>query len=252
MLIPDRHRHLLDAVRRSGSVQVAQISAELGISASTVRRDLAQLEAEGHLRRTRGGAYAPGGLIEVPPGRAEDPQAGPVKARIGQAAAARIADGATVMILEGSTTGAMLAHLEGRTITVVTNGLRVAAALQHFPTVSVIMLGGLLNREHMTFLGPMSEQSLQNLHLDAIYAGAWGITAEAGVTGDKIVQAGYHHIALAHTDSLVVLADASKFDRLGPTVLAAPEQITTLITDTSAPQAALDGLRGRGVDVVLC
>lgn len=252
MLIPDRDRQVLDAIRRSGSVAVAELAASLGISSSTVRRDLARLEVAGHLRRTRGGAYVPRGDITLAPSDDPAPTAVADKQRIGQAAAARLVDGMTVMIVEGSTTRAMLAPLEGRDLTVVTNGLRVAAALQHFPTIAVVMLGGLLSRQHMTFIGPMSEQSMSNLHVDAIYAGAWGITADTGVTGDKIVQAGYHHSALKHARSLIVLADSSKFGRTGPTILADPEQVSCVITDANAPAAIVSALRDRGVEVVIC
>ena len=250
MLVPDRRVRLLDQVRRGGSAEVSELAALLGVSPSTVRRDLILLEREGQLLRTHGGAYLrrEAGMPQRDGTDGDDA----VKQRIGQAAVEEVSDGMTVMILEGSTTRTMLPHLLGRSITVVTNALRVAAALQDYPTVSVVMLGGLLNREHMTFLGPMSEQSMDNLHVDVIFAGAWGIDAEAGVTGTKIVQAGYHHSALRHTRKLVVLADATKCGRRGSTVLAAPAQVDCLITDRSAPEEVVSALRSGGSRVVLC
>jgi DNA-binding LacI/PurR family transcriptional regulator len=52
----ERRAHLLAALRRDGVVRVADLTAELGVTAVTVRRDIVQLEHEGLLRRVHGGA----------------------------------------------------------------------------------------------------------------------------------------------------------------------------------------------------
>ncbi|MFT3888753.1 MAG: substrate-binding domain-containing protein [Arachnia sp.] len=51
-----RRAHILSALERDGMVRVSQLSAELGVSAVTLRRDLAQFEDEGLLTRVHGGA----------------------------------------------------------------------------------------------------------------------------------------------------------------------------------------------------
>lgn len=251
MLVPDRRRLLLDELHRHGSAQVEQLSDVLGVSASTVRRDLALLEDDGLLVRAHGGAYVRRGDPQQQPS-ATAGDAAEAKARIGAAAAQRVADGTTVMILAGSTTGSMLPHLAGRSITVVTNGLDTAHTLARFPEITVVMLGGVLNRTQNTLLGPMTEQNMKDLHVDVMFAGAWGVNAEAGVTGDKVIQAGYHHSMLKHADSLVVLADAAKFGRRGPTLLAGVEQVDCFVTDRDAPEAVVAALRERGATVTVC
>src|SRR5660397_118623 len=59
LLIAERRERLLDVLRRDGAVRWEAAAAELGVSAMTVRRDLADLEAEGLARRVHGGAVAP-------------------------------------------------------------------------------------------------------------------------------------------------------------------------------------------------
>ena len=248
MLVPDRHRALLDEVRRRGSAQVAQLADALDVSAATVRRDLATLEADGVLRRARGGAY-------LDPTRAPrptvtgDPE---IKARIGRRAAEFVEDGMTVLILGGSSTEAMLPHLTGRTLSVVTNGLAVANTLAPHPEITLVLLGGVLHREQMTLLGPMTAQNMADLHVDVMFAGAYGINAEIGVTGVKVTQAGYHHSMLRHTESLVVLGTGEKFGRQGPTLLARADQVDTFVTDDTAPVDVLDALRAGGSSIVVC
>jgi len=54
-----RHQAILMAVRRHGGVRAADMAVKLGVSGITVRRDLAELEAQGELRRVYGGAVLP-------------------------------------------------------------------------------------------------------------------------------------------------------------------------------------------------
>ena len=56
MLAPERHELILRSLRRHGRLRVAELVAELGVSAITVRRDLAELDSAGLLRRVHGGA----------------------------------------------------------------------------------------------------------------------------------------------------------------------------------------------------
>ncbi|MDX6280934.1 MAG: hypothetical protein QOH03_2005 [Kribbellaceae bacterium] len=56
MLAPERHELILRSLRRHGRLRVADLAAELGVSAITVRRDLAELDTAGLLRRVHGGA----------------------------------------------------------------------------------------------------------------------------------------------------------------------------------------------------
>jgi DeoR/GlpR family transcriptional regulator of sugar metabolism len=249
MLIPDRQRLLLDQLRITGSAEVGELAARLGVSASTVRRDLAELEVEGRLRRTQGGAYLDDRpSVPVP----EASETGAAKLRIGKAAAAHVQDDSTVMILAGSTTSAMLPHLAGRSITVITNGLGIAHTLSTFPSISLVMLGGVLHREQMSLLGSMTEQNMADFHVDVMFAGAYGVHPRNGVTGSKTIAASYHHSMLQHADALVVLADASKIGRNGPTRLATIDQLSWLITDTDSPSDVVAELRDNGAHVEVC
>lgn len=55
-LAPARHAHILAALERDGIVRVSRLTEELGVAPVTLRRDLQQLEEEGHLERVHGGA----------------------------------------------------------------------------------------------------------------------------------------------------------------------------------------------------
>lgn len=247
MLVPERRRRVLAHVQRHGSAQVGRLAAELGVSTWTVRRDLAELEHDGRVIRTHGGAVVRPPEAGRPPAPADEQAA---KDAIAATAAELIADDTTVMLLGGSTTQALVPYLTHRRLTVVTNGLEIAAGLKDAEQVTLVLLGGYLHREQMTLLGPMTESSMGDLHVDVMVGGAWGIDPRAGITGAKIVQAGYHHRMLDRTQRLVVLADHTKFGRVGPTVLAALDQVDTVVTDSVTPRQTVADVRSAGPEVV--
>ncbi len=254
MLIPDRRRRVLAEVRRHGSASIEQLAAALAVSSSTIRRDMSELEQAGMLRRTHGGAVVTSGEPDDPPPRAPGGNArvehdDTAKARIARRAAAMVDDGSTVMLLAGSTTGAMVPSLFDRRLTVVTNGLEIAHGLRHAPHVSVVVLGGYLHREQMTLLGPMTLAAMASVHVDVMMAGAWGVDPDTGVTGNKISQAGDHDPMLRHTERLIVLADATKIGRRGPTLFAGMDRVHTLVTDRAAPPDVLARIEGHGVQL---
>ncbi|WP_375493604.1 DeoR/GlpR family DNA-binding transcription regulator [uncultured Jatrophihabitans sp.] len=259
MLVPDRQRGVLDHVRRRGSARIEELAAQFGVSPWTVRRDLEHLERAGLLTRTRGGALVGAGIgadvfagVAVAGDESADPARGDAKRRIGWRAAQFVEDDATIMVLAGSTTAAMVSHLTTRRLTVVTNGLEIANELKHAADVSVVVLGGMLHRTQMALVGALAEAAMAGLHVDAVVGGAYGIDVEVGITGAKIATVGHHRGILSHADTLIVLADSSKLGRRGPTVFAGLDQVDRVITDTEADADLVAQIRARGpvVDLV--
>src|SRR2546423_14762294 len=68
MLAQERHELILRSLRRHGRLRVADLVAELGVSAVTVRRDLAELDSAGLLRRVHGGAIGTAAADPAGPG----------------------------------------------------------------------------------------------------------------------------------------------------------------------------------------
>ena len=56
MLPLERQQKISDILSENGIVQVSRLAEEFGVSELTIRRDLDQMEAEGLLKRTHGGA----------------------------------------------------------------------------------------------------------------------------------------------------------------------------------------------------
>jgi DeoR/GlpR family transcriptional regulator of sugar metabolism len=252
MLSRERQRQVLQYVRINGSGGVVQIADELGVSPSTVRRDLADLSGRGLLTRVHGGAAVTGDQVE---GHRAARVAEHIeqKRRIGQAAAGLVVEGGTVLISGGTTTEMMLPFLGAvERLIVLTNGLNVAAALAAHPTIEVVVLGGVLRKDEMSLLGPTAGEALKDFHVDTAFCGVFGIDAGAGVFGADINEVSTDRRLLASAQKLVVLADSSKFSTRGPVRLADVDQIDTLLTDDGAPPADVAAIRARGVKVIVC
>ncbi len=249
MLEVERQQLMLHHIQVHGSGNVADLAQALGVSPSTVRRDLAELSGRHLLTRVRGGASV------TDPQRSEPWRVvarGPEKRRIGAAAAQRISDGSTVLISAGTTTEAMLPFLaEKKQLTVLTNALNIAGPLSSYPEVTVVVLGGILRRGQM-LLGLMAERTLAEFHVEVAVYGAFGIDAEHGLYVSPAEQAATDRVLLASAAAVVVVADHSKFGRSGPVRLVPPQALDCVVTDSATDPHRVQSLRSLGVEVVLC
>lgn len=248
-MLLERRRELLQLIRIHGTGQVSELAVRLGVSPSTVRRDLNDLHGQGLLARVHGGAMLTSDFEPSPVVRSVDAEA--QKNLIGALAATLVPDGSTILVTGGTTTEAMLAHLAGRTgLTVITNALPVAGALARFPGIDVVVLGGLLRTGELSLLGHLTVAALRELSPELVFTGVFGIDADAGVTGAHVREAATDREIIARARRLVVLADGSKIGRIGPARLADVDRVHTLVTDAGADAAKIADLRTHGVAVV--
>ncbi len=101
---PARRRSILDALRVSGFVSVADLTRDLGVSDMTIRRDLRKLEQSGEVRVVRGGVSVPHGPLHAPAFVSRAGVAAEAKRRIAEAAVELIGPADTIAIDAGTTT----------------------------------------------------------------------------------------------------------------------------------------------------
>jgi DeoR/GlpR family transcriptional regulator of sugar metabolism len=247
-----RQRELLNYIRAYGAGSVTEMSKLLGVSTSTVRRDLNELQERGLIERVHGGAAHVSDDVE-PLRPLREISFADEKRRIGQAAAAHVADHSTVLILGGTTTEAMLPFLGSvRGLTVLTNSLPVVNRLSQYSEIAIIVLGGVLRREEMSLLGHLTIAGLDEFGIDQVFSGAFGIDPEIGVTGTNLSETQTDRSLASSARELVMLADHSKLAQRGPARLVPASAVTTLITDDGADPDILDRFRAVGVTVETC
>lgn len=232
-----RHATLLTLLGE-GTSQVDDLATRLGVSVSTVRRDLERLKADGHVERTYGGALATAPFHERPISESAQ-RAGRAKAAIAQRALEFVPQSGTVFIDAGTTCGALArllaasaAHAE---LTVVTRGLETAVALADSADIDLFLVGGRVRRMSHGLVGPLADLALERLGFDAAFLGADAVDPARGI-GEPTLEETTVKEAVARTARLVaVLADASKLTVSDTPAWTILPRAWRLITDEAAP-----------------
>lgn len=222
-------------VRSSGIVSVEALAADLGVSPSTIRRDLQCLDADGALRRVRGGA---GSIADA--GTAFDEvatMASVEKDRIARRAAGLVRDGDVLLLDIGTTTARLATHLRHRRVTVITSSLAVVDALRDAECVELLVLGGILRRNYLSFVGMLTEQALREVRAHRLFLGTSGIRADGRVMDSTLVEVPVKQAMLAAAEQTVVLADGGKFPGTGLLPVCGPDAVDVLVTDDAADAA---------------
>lgn len=227
-----RHTALLRLIRE-GVTSVDDLVAETGVSASTVRRDLARLREEGAVARTYGGALPAEPFHERSVGdsarvRVEAKQA------IARLARPLVPAGGQVFLDAGTTCGALArlvaADASLGPLTVVTRGLETAMLLADAEHVELEVVGGRLRRMSHGLVGPLAGLALERMSFDIAFLGADAVDVRRGVGEPTVEETSLKEQVAAVAGRTVVLADASKVGGTAPAWTRLPGP-WTLVTD---------------------
>nr|WP_179829204.1 DeoR/GlpR family DNA-binding transcription regulator [Nocardiopsis aegyptia] len=236
-----RHQGLLDAVT-DGVQRVEDLARELGISPSTVRRGLSELEKAGRVVRTHGGAVpAPAG------GELSWSQKGlrnaAAKRRIADRADALVEDDHVVLLDAGSTTTFVAERLARRFgPTVVTAGVGPMTALHDAEGIELIVVGGRVRRPRGSIVGDYAHGVLDRLTADIAFIGADGLVPGRGVNCPSPEIAAAKELQMRSARRVVVVADSTKVGRDDDPYWAVVPGPYGLITDDALDPAALAAL----------
>ena len=247
----DRMREVLSLLRDRGEVASQVLCRELGVSPATLRRDLGELEEQGLLLRTHGGAKAVDPSGSEIPVRLRDHRMVAIKRRIAQHAAALVPAGPQAVALTGGiTTGEVARSLKGRAhMTIVTNSLTIATDCAVDAHMKVIITGGLVRANSLEAVGPMSEHAFQVITVGTAILGADGMSAEIGATTFDEAEARTAIAMAANAQRVVVAVDGSKIGKVTLAKMVPPNQIHHLVTDSTANPDQLAAISAAGVHV---
>lgn len=236
-------------LRRAGRVRSADLVRTTGASTMTIRRDLADLEDHGVLRRTHGGAerlpargtYLPYAVRRE--SRAEQKRA------IGRAAAEFVEDGSSVIIDDGTTCTAAAEALAGRDLTVLALSVPVAAALSGQAGPRVLTPGGELNPEELSWNGHRAVREVQEFHADIAVMGVCGWADATGLTSSTVQDADVKKSILSSAQQVIAVSTEEKIGAAATFAVGPGESVDTVVTDQ------LDGerrawLEALGVEVI--
>lgn len=174
----ERRSRLIDIIRLRGFASLDELVRELGVSESTIRRDLDALEEQGTARRTHGGVLYAGGLPRIAEFDEKQPANWEAKRAIAAETAKIIDDEETVLLDGGTTTYEVARLLAGRPLQVVTNSMPVANLFASESRTDLILLGGFVSPRTGVCLGPYTNELLSRLHVTTTVLSAAGISKQ--------------------------------------------------------------------------
>jgi DeoR/GlpR family transcriptional regulator of sugar metabolism len=210
-----RKSKLLELISEHESIYLESLSEMMGVSLSTIRRDLEDLELSGLISRKAGKVR-----LIVPPGE-EIPFAlratvnQDEKRRIAKAALDLVQNGETVFIAGGSTALEFAQLLPGqRRLTVITHALRVASLLADKPGIELIILGGAVLSDEQTMHSHLTEWAASQFRASKLIYGVQAINLKHGLTLSRVIEVNTDRAIARNVEQIILLADHSKFGKV--------------------------------------
>ena len=244
-----RQMHIAGYLREAEFASLEELSGQLGVSVSTVRRDVSALEAEGNVRRTHGGARWMPNRSDEYAFTVRNTRSVREKESMARICAAQIKPGQTVIMDAGSTVFQVARHLESSEPQIVTNSLPIANLYSSSSVVEVIVSGGVIYPRLGVLVGPRAVEAFSKAHADVAIMSASGLTNE-GVFNSHALLIDMQRAMIASSTRVVFCLDHTKLSRRSLFFLTELKHMDCLITDWQAQDPILDDLRCSGIEVI--
>ena len=258
LLMAQRHKQILNTLADGGR-KVADLAEHLGVSESTIRRDLSILQNEGLLSRKYGGAMltlgsrentTDSGIVEDPLSDSDQRSDFGLRKRMAKEAAKLVNDRDIVVLDVGSTTPLIARELLGRPLTIVTSNLAVLDVVREDEAIDVVLIGGVLRRNNQSLVGPLTEQAAQQISSDIMFLSCTGVRRNS-VVDDMAVETPIKRALIVASGKVVLLASEKKMPGTGGMQLCGLDQVDTMITTSGAPEDVIDKSRLAGRKVII-
>ncbi len=248
----ERQKLILSSLKDEGRVSIDKLVDEIGVSAVTIRSDLAQLEQSHVLRRIRGGAIAAFPSRQDSADQLALPAHSKEKEKIVEAAASMIHDGETVFLSSGPMPELLASRVPDNMtdLVVVTNSINVARILADHDGVTVIVTGGTLRPKGSSLVAPLGDVLLQEINADLALLGASGVHESRGFTSSSWAEAEVAKEMARAAKRVVFMADYTRINHIASARIVELERVDALVTDKSAPADFLRVARKKGIEVI--
>jgi DeoR family glycerol-3-phosphate regulon repressor len=227
----ERQRLIVDIARQSGRVMVDELAGRFEVTPQTIRKDLNELCDKRLLTRIHGGAILSSGVENVGYD-ARRMIASDEKEAIARAAAARIPDQASLFINIGTTTEAVARALLQRSgLMVITNNLNVASLMRAYPQIEVVIAGGVVRPTDGGIVGEAAVDFIRQFKVDYAVIGVSAIDPDGALLDFDYREVKVAQAIIANARHVILVADATKFERAAPVRIGHLSQVDTFVTD---------------------
>ena len=222
---------ILELLRRDKSVLVKDLCTQFGVTGETIRKDLSQLEREGLLIKTYGGAYIQDGVkneIDVSIRKMLLPEEKGFHRRVlcgpGGGGGHRVFWMRVPPALRWR-------HLLHADITVVTNSLDIAQVFSESGLGKVLLSGGELDRKNRCFVGGSAEEFLSRYYVDKSFVSCRGADRAAGITDGSAVNGRIRAMMLRRAQRRYLVLDHTKLDKINFFRICGMDEVHAVVAD---------------------
>lgn len=254
----ERLQMIMNLLVEKKKVFVNDLADRFQRSATSIRTDLAELEARGLIVRTHGGAILPERsddkefVLDKNILKFREELYAAEKERISKATLDLIHDGDSVMIDGGSTTHAVAQALkQKRGLTLITTSYYIVPTLLQIPDARIYLVGGLLHREFEDMIGEISTEALDRFSPDHTIMGMDGISLKHGLTTTEPSVAQNKRKMISVSKDLIIVVDSSKFGKVCLMQIVELEKVDTVVTDDKVPQEYVDAFANIKTNLII-
>ncbi len=254
MFARERKEALLIYMRQHKKASIRELSAEFQVTGATIRTDLRELEAEGLLIRTHGGAILNQGSVEK-----ENRLAlrkgiySEEKRQIAKKAREFVNDGDILLIDSGTTMVEFAAELTSfEHLKVVTNDLTIALELQKNPEIHILLAGGNVRNEFECTIGAFAIEFLNQLSVDKVFMCPNALSMSKGLTTPFEETAAIKRAMMRTSSERYLLCDSSKINKKTFCKFADLDDFSYLITDDGIKSSDVEVLEKQGMNIIVC
>ncbi len=234
MLADERKSRIIEYLEQNGRAEVNVLSGMLGVVAETIRRDLHELEKQGVLKRTHGGAVIMNHKEKEYPVQVRVMKNSIEKDRLCSFASRYVNDGDMIFIDNSTTLVNLIKYIDDNIqATILTNSIKV---LQEFAScrkdnITMICTGGVFNKSNLSLSGTFSDKYSREFFPNKAFISCHGVSAEYGFTDGNFLEVGFKREMIRLAGKVFFLIDHTKFGKLGPIRLGGLEICDVLVTD---------------------
>lgn len=251
MLAVTRKANIKEIILEKKSITVLELAKLFSVTEETIRRDLKQLEDEGFLTRTYGGAFIQDGVGNNVDLTIRETAYTENKQNIAEKCRDIIKNGDSIF-LDSSTTALQIAKtVKNMRLTVASNSLLIINELCEKENIHLITLGGTYLPDDKAFSGNITLKNLEQYYFDKVFMSCRSLSMEHGITDSHEPTASIRQNLIKRGQKIYIAADFSKFGKTSFITISDFAPITGLITDKSLSRKWLDFLFEQNVEVFI-
>jgi DeoR/GlpR family transcriptional regulator of sugar metabolism len=247
---PARHQRIIAALAAAPTLRLNELSAALGVSTETIRRDLRDLDRRGLVKRTYGGAVR---AFAAEPAIAERRR---LMLREREAIAATVSalirPGEVLLMGAGATTLQVAQRIarDHSGLTIVTHAVDIIVALGTNDSFTVIATPGHFDPREGHLIGQDTCAYLDGFVADRAILGASGVTVD-GFSNAEAHAANVYAAMMRRAAATIIVADHSKFAVRALRLFGNWTSAVTLATDRTPGDDLITAIRSGGASLLL-